>query len=108
MGGVDQGERYKPPFPMNLMRNQTVFWVVGGIVMIGGVIVAAIFQSTNASRNPDATPTPNASATAAAAGTTDPNATPSATVVAKQFTQADQVIDAATKNYTATIHTDKG
>ena len=106
MGGTASGEKYRPPFPMNLMQNQKVFWLVGGVVMIGGILVAAIFQSNNASRA--AVPTVVPTATVAASGTPDPNATPSPTPVVKKFTQAEQVVDATAKSYTATIKTDKG
>lgn len=109
MGGHAAEQRYKPGFPMNLMQNTKLFWIVGGGVMIGSMVFAAVVSGLNPSRStadvPTRTPTPAASPS----GTPDPNAsaTPSATATAQTFTKAEQVVDQA-KTYTATIKTDKG
>lgn len=106
LGGPASGDRYKAPFPMNLFQNVKLFYVAGAVIMIGSILTAYALSSQNASRSntvttPTSQPTP----------TVDPNATPSATsstTAAKQFKQADQVIDATKNDYTATIKTDKG
>ncbi len=109
VGGQGAGEQYKPPFPMSLLQNQKLFWIVGGVVMVLAFFVAAFGQSCNPNRDttaatpvPSSTPsgsaTPDGSQTAAASPTANP----------RKFSQADQVIDPATKTYTATIKTDKG
>ena len=106
MGGVEPAARYKPGFPMNLLGNVKFFAVVGvvvAVIMVG----SAILSAQNRSDTSKATiPTPTATPTV------DPNATatpvPSATPAPKQFAKAEQVIDAASKQYTATVKTDKG
>ncbi len=109
VGGQGAGEQYKPPFPMSLLQNQKLFWIVGGVVMVLAFFVAAFGQSCNPNRDttaatpvPSSTPsgsaTPDGSQTAAASPTANP----------RKFSQADQVTDPATKTYTATIKTDKG
>jgi cyclophilin family peptidyl-prolyl cis-trans isomerase len=109
VGGQGTGEQYKPPFPMSLLQNQKLFWIVGGVVMILAFFVAAFGSSCNPNRNttaatpiPTVTPsgsaTPDASAAAAASATPNP----------RKFAQADQVTDPATKTYTATIKTSMG
>lgn len=107
LGGEHTAEKMKPPFPMNLMQNSTAFWVVGAVIMIGGLF-AAVFARSNDSNGADADiPTPTVAAPTA---TPDPNAspTPTATPDPKKFTKAEQVIDAATKDYSAVLKTDKG
>ena len=107
LGGHAAEERYKPGFPMNLMQHQTAFWLIGAVIMVGSIIVAALLAGRNPSRTsadvPTRTPTPTVSATV------DPNSTvtPAATPTRKTFAQADQVVDPS-KKYTATIKTDKG
>lgn len=107
LGGEHTAEKMKPPFPMNLMQNSTAFWVVGAVIMIGGLF-AAIFASSNGSNQVDSdlpTPTP-----VTPTATPDPNATPTPTATPdpKKFTAADKVIDAAAKDYSAVLKTDKG
>ena len=105
LGGTAPREVFKPGFPMNVFGNVKLFAVIG--VLVAVVIVAsAVFaanrgNTNNASAIPTATPTK----------TIDPNATPTPTAVpteTKTFAQADQVIDATTKDYRATIKTNKG
>jgi cyclophilin family peptidyl-prolyl cis-trans isomerase len=107
MGGPGTGEKYKPPFPMNLMQNQKLFFIIGAIVMIGGVVIAGLAGNCNPSRDTAAgTPVATVTPTATPDGSQTPDA--SATPNTKKFNAADQVVDAATKKYTATIKTDKG
>lgn len=106
VGGTAPQDIYRPGFPMNLLGNIKVFSIVGivvAVLMVGGAVWARN-QSDDRSIPAVPSPTPTSSATV------DPSATasPSATPVVKTFTAAEQVIDAATKNYTATIKTNKG
>jgi len=105
IGGTAPAEKYKAGFPMNLLANVKVFYVIGAVVMIGGVLIAAVAQSANPSRN-----TAGVTPTATVDGSLTPTGseTAAATVNPKTFTKAEQVIDAATKQYTATIKMDKG
>jgi cyclophilin family peptidyl-prolyl cis-trans isomerase len=104
LGGQITGEKLKPPFPMNLMTNVKVFVAIGLVAMVGGLFVAALMSSQTPTRAvpevPTATPSP----------TPDPNATPTPTATPdpRQFSAAEQVIDAENKEYTATIRTAKG
>ena len=107
LGGEHTAEKMKPPFPMNLMQNSTAFWVVGAVIMIGGLFAAVFARSNGSNRADSDIPTPTVAAPTA---TPDPNATPTPTATPdpKKFTKADQVIDAATKDYSAVLKTDKG
>jgi cyclophilin family peptidyl-prolyl cis-trans isomerase len=107
VGGQAVAEKYKPPFPMSLLQNQKLFWLVGGVVMVLAFFVAAFGRSCNpAADTTAATPTVTPSVT----GTPDASQTPVASPTAnpRVFTQADQVTDPATKTYTATIKTSMG
>ncbi len=88
---------------MNMLGNVRLFALIGVVVIVSFVIAAILTNrargNTPAADLPTATPTSSA--------TVDPSATVSPTAEAKQFTAADQVID-ATKQYTATIKTSKG
>ncbi len=107
LGGTAQGEKYSPPFPMNLFQNVKLFFVIGAAIMIGGVVFAAVLQGRNPSHaQPVSTPVPTATSSA----TPDESATPGGTPTpgTKKFSAAEQAIDAGAKQYTATIKTDKG
>lgn len=104
-GGASAGEKYKPGFPMNIVSNTKIFYVVGAfvaVIMVATMVIGA--QQVNSSPDPDdvdlGTPTP----------TVDPNAspTPTATPDPKKFSAADQVIDAAVNDYRAIIKTTMG
>jgi cyclophilin family peptidyl-prolyl cis-trans isomerase len=99
-------ERLKPPFPMNLFQNTKLFFIIGAVIMIGGVIAAALLGSQNpgAETDPDFEPTPTATSSITPDGTTTVTPTPAP----KSFTQADQVINAQTNSYQATLKTNKG
>lgn len=102
--GGAPGEKYKATFPMNLLANVKVFYVLGAIIMVGGVIFAALAAASNPQPAlPDPTPT-------AIEGTPDSSATPaeSATPGHQTFEAAEQVIDAEKFDYTALIKTNKG
>jgi cyclophilin family peptidyl-prolyl cis-trans isomerase len=119
MGGQEPSAIYKPGFPMNLLGNLKVFSIVGvvvGAVMVVGAVLGSRNNTDRSALDP-LTPTPTATASA----TPDPNATPDPSATAstaqtaaaaatprKQFSQAEQVVDAEKKSYTATIKTDKG
>ncbi len=106
-GGSAPADKYRPGFPMNLLANVKVFYIIGAAIMIGGVLIAAVAQSSSPSPSvPDATATPTVDPSASPAASETPGASPTADP--RVFTQAEQVIDAATKQYTATIKTDKG
>lgn len=93
--------KYKPEFPMSLLQNAKVFYIMGAVIMIGGVVMAALLGGSGLnSATPDA---PTATPTTEA-GTPEPTATPDA----RTFTAPEDVIDEETKTYTATIVTEKG
>lgn len=101
--GTSPSDYYKPGFPMNLLGNVKLFAILGVLVIISFVVVAILSnRAANTSANdPVDLPTPTATPTI------DPSVTvpPSPTVMS--FTAAEQVVD-ATKQYTATIKTNKG
>lgn len=102
--GGPPGEKYKATFPMNLLANVKVFYVLGAIIMVGGVIFAALAAASNPQPAlPDPTPT-------AVDSTPDASTTPSesATPSHQTFEKAEQVIDAEKFDYTALIKTSKG
>ncbi len=112
-GGSQGTEAYKPGFPYNLMSNSKVFYIIGAVIMIGGVALTAILASQPAEDRsiPDL---PTATATVEGSTTPDPSAsatttgTPSASpTVNRTYSAAEQVVDTA-KSYTATLKTDKG
>jgi len=107
-GGSTPTAMYKPGFPMNILGSPKVFGIVGVIVVLV-FLVSAVYTSSADDRSdddPDALPT----ATATASGSASASAAASATAspAPKQFTAAQQVIDAATRKYEATILTNKG
>ena len=104
VGSTAPKDIYKPGFPMNLLGNIKAFSIIGvGIAVI--MVVGGLLTTTNRdSGDSDAIPT--LTATPVSSATVDPSASP--TVNAKQFAKAEQVIDAATKEYTATFKTNKG
>ena len=94
---------YKPGFPMNILGNLKAFSIVGvgiAVIMVGGALLSRNRDTGNPNAIPTARPTVNASTTA------DASASP--TVNPKQFAKAEQVIDATTKQYKATVKTNKG
>ncbi len=104
LGNTSPSEIYKPGFPMNLLGNVRLFALVG-VVVVASFIIAAILTNRASKNTNDAADLPTATPTSSV--TVDPSASPSATSTAKQFTAAEQVVD-ATKQYTATIKTSKG
>ena len=104
VGGTAPAEKYKAGFPMSLLANVKAFYIIGAVIMIGGVLIAAVAKSANPSRTtqPNATPTATVSDSQSSQ-----SAEASATANPKQFAKAEQVIDSQTQ-YTATIKTDKG
>jgi cyclophilin family peptidyl-prolyl cis-trans isomerase len=106
MGGSSHREIYKPGFPMNLLTDLRFFSIIGVFIAAIMVVTMILTRGTNNNQAADlpATPTPSASASADASASASVSPTPSA----KRFDKADQVIDAATKKYTATIKTNMG
>ncbi len=104
-GSTNPAEKYQPGFPMNLLANAKAFYIIGALVMIGGVLAAAVFGSRAAS-----TPAPDDVPTLEPTATPDPNATPTPTPTPdpRQFAAAEQVIDAETTDYRAVIRTSMG
>ncbi|MGI8925299.1 MAG: peptidylprolyl isomerase [Tepidiformaceae bacterium] len=109
VGGSAPSERYRPGFPMNVFGNIKLFSIIGVVAATSMVVVAVLTTGGSNSADPDdAVPTASASATTSV--TPDASATPAGTPTpaAKQFSKAEQVIDAAKNTYTATLKTDKG
>jgi cyclophilin family peptidyl-prolyl cis-trans isomerase len=103
VGSTAPNEVYKPGFPMSMFGNVKIFAAIG-VVIVAIFIVTAIWTNPgrqNASA-PDFTPTPTGSATATASTTASPSATP------LTFTAAEDVVEEATNDYTATVKTSKG
>lgn len=101
LGGTQPEAKYKPEFPFNLLQNAKVFYVIGAFIMVGGLVVAVLLGGQNVNTAiPDATaiPSPTPEGTPGATATPDP----------RTFSAAEDVIDAETKTYTATVETSKG
>lgn len=110
-GGTEATEAYKPGFPYNLITNSKIFYIIGAVIMVGGIFVTAIV-ATNPAEDRTIPDVPTETPTAVASGTPDPNATATTTPAAsptvnRTFAAAEQVIQAE-KSYTATIKTSKG
>ena len=94
-----QGQTYKPGFPLSLFTNSRIFYIIGAVVMIGGVGLAFLLQSQGSGHSPgdaDFTPAPE--------GTPVPSPTPDERI----FAFAEGVTDPVAETYTATISTAKG
>lgn len=104
VGSTAPKDIYKPGFPMNLLGNIKAFSIIG--VGIAVIMVVGGFLTTRNNDTGDADSIPTLTATPASSATVDPSASP--TVNPKQFSKAEQVIDAAAKEYTATFKTNKG
>src|SRR5690606_38525233 len=104
--GAGTGEKYRPGFPMNIFQAHKIFWAIGGVAMVGGLI-AALFVGSAVDTGEDPldldTPTPIPSVT----GTpeTTPDASPTTTV--QRYSAAEDVL-VPTSDYSATISTSKG
>ena len=106
MGGSSHREIYKPGFPMNLLTDLRFFSIIGVFIAAIMVVTMVLTRGNGSNQAADlpATPTPAASASADASASASVSPTPTT----KRFDKADQVIDAATKKYTATIKTNMG
>jgi cyclophilin family peptidyl-prolyl cis-trans isomerase len=107
LGGTEPAEKFKPPFPMNLMQNTRLFFIVGAVIMVGSVIAAAVLASQPATDSSAVDPlesTPTATVDPSVSATAAPSVSPTPQ---RSFPQADTVIDPA-KQYTATLKTAKG
>ena len=96
---------YKPGFPMNILGNLKAFSIVGvgiAVIMVGGALLSRNNRDTGSGTPPSATPTATVDLSAT------PNASASPTANPKQFAKADQIIEAATKQYKATVKTNRG
>ena len=105
IGGTAPQEVYRPGFPMNLLGNLKVFSIVG-VVIVAIFIITAIW--TNPGRDTEAAPDATPSATPSVSPSATESATASATPDNKSFSAAEQVVDAAKNEYTATVKTNKG
>src|SRR5688572_30151665 len=89
---------------MNIFGNIKLFAVIG--VVVAAILVVSAVLTTNRddepADDPETTPTPTADASAT------PTASTSPTEEAKQFSQAEDVIDPETKEYTAIVKTSMG
>lgn len=103
-GSTAPKDVYKPGFPMNLLGNIKAFSIIG--IGIAVIMVAAGFMTTRNRNTGDPHSIPTVTPTAASSATADASASPTAN--AKQFSAAEQVIDPAAKQYTATFKTSKG
>jgi cyclophilin family peptidyl-prolyl cis-trans isomerase len=103
-GGTAPNEVYKPGFPMNLFGNVRLFALIGAAVAVILVLSAFLTRNLGGTSEADDRPTPTPTATI------DPSSTPTAspTPAYPTFPQAEQVIDAATKVYRATLKTSMG
>jgi cyclophilin family peptidyl-prolyl cis-trans isomerase len=102
-------EVYRPGFPMNIFGNVKLFAIVGGVVAI--LLVVTVFLTndlTQSADDVDLGDTPTPTATIDPSATPVPSASPSPTEEALQWTEPEQVIDAAANTYTATLKTSKG
>ncbi|MSQ29518.1 MAG: peptidylprolyl isomerase [Dehalococcoidia bacterium] len=91
---------------MNILGSPKVFGIVGIVVVIvflvGAVYTSGANDRSAADPLPTATPAPSVTASASSSASVSASPTP------LQFAAAEQVIDAATKKYEATILTSKG
>jgi cyclophilin family peptidyl-prolyl cis-trans isomerase len=103
--GSGATERYKPGFPVNILTNAKVFYIVGLGVMVGGIVFAAVLQASSGTQTPSIdVPTGTPSTTETVEGT--PAGTP--TPDPRRFSAAEDVTDPETTDYSATITTDRG
>lgn len=86
---------------MNLFMNTKAFVIIGIGVMAGGVVLAAVLQPGDRQGQPLDDPTPTV-----VDDEVDPEVTP--TPDPRQFSEAEDVVDADANDYTAVITTDKG
>jgi len=103
-GSQNAAEKYQPGFPMNLLANAKIFYIAGAIIMIGSVVAAAVLAGIDSGNENAAADIPTATDTAEAEATPSETATPDP----RQFSQAEQVIDAETTDYRAIIKTSMG
>ena len=88
---------------MNLLTNSKFFYATGAVVMIGGVVLAAVL-ATAAGRNTPPAELPTPTETAAEEGTPTPTPTPNPFV----YDAPEDVIDAEAYDYQAVVRTEKG
>lgn len=97
-----RGEKFKPGFPMNLFGNSRMFYIIGLSVMLGGLMLAFLLQSSNPSPSADSstvdTPTPEETGEPTATATPNP----------RLFSFADDVVLPDIWDYSATVSTAKG
>lgn len=110
-GQIGSPDQYKAGFPMNLLQNARLFYIIGAVIMIGSIILAVILQS-NAPADQSVADLTGTAEAQTPTPTTDPNATPTtepsvSPTIQRTFTQAEQVLD-PNEDYFAIIKTDKG
>jgi cyclophilin family peptidyl-prolyl cis-trans isomerase len=90
-------QRAKARFPFSLFTNVKVFYVIGALIMVGGLGIGAIARSTRSTSSSSTVATPEA-------GTP----TPEATAVVKAYDAPPPLSLDTGKQYFADIETDKG
>jgi peptidylprolyl isomerase len=95
--------RAKARFPFSLFKNIKLFYIIGGLIMVGSV-GAGIFRVGTSSSKPTVIATPEATATATPEGTPAATATPTT----QRYSGAPPMTIDPSKSYSAVIHTDKG
>lgn len=91
-------QRAKARFPFSLFSNARIFYVVGTLIMVGGLGAGAIATGVGRSTTTDTFATPEASG----------SVTPEATAEAQVFDAPPPLTIDTGKQYFATINTDKG
>jgi peptidylprolyl isomerase len=97
--------RAKARFPFSLFKNIKLFYIIGGLIMVGSV-GAGLFRAGSSSSKTAQTATPQATAE----GTVTPEGTPvgTPTPAAQRYSGAPPMTIDPSKSYSAVIHTDKG
>jgi len=97
--------RAKARFPFSLFKNIKLFYIVGGLIMVGSVGIGAFGVGRSSSK-----PVPTATPQATAEGTVTPEGTPvgTPTPAAQRYSGPPAMTIDPSKSYSAVIHTDKG
>jgi cyclophilin family peptidyl-prolyl cis-trans isomerase len=91
-------QRAKARFPFSLFTNVKVFYVIGAVIMVGGLGVGALSRSVRSSSSSNTLATPQATV----------EVTPEPTPVAKTYSAPPPFSIDTAKKYSAVIKTDKG
>ncbi len=94
-------QRAKTRFPFSLFTNVKVFYVIGAIIMVGGLGVGALSRSVRSSSS-------SSSSNTVATPQSTAEVTPEPTAVSKTYSAPPPMSIDTTKKYSAVIKTDKG